>query len=128
MKFTEGYWLRNERSNALYVQSVWEMQEIRGGMRLLAPMKRVDGRGDTVNVPCLTLEFTAVTPSAVRVAITHFRGYDTKKPKFSLKGQDVETETCREQKVITRGGFHNLGYLRWNRKPVSTSYGEDYME
>lgn len=166
MKFTEGYWLRNERSNALYVQSVWEMQEIRGGMRLLAPMKRVDGRGDTVNVPCLTLEFTAVTPSAVRVAITHFRGYDTKKPKFSLKGQDVETEveetetecilktskiqvrvkknpfeyvfesrgqntgaeTCREQKVITRCGFRNLGYMRWNRQPVSMSPGEDYME
>ncbi len=38
MKFTEGYWLRSERANILYASQAYEVREIDGGMRVLAPV------------------------------------------------------------------------------------------
>lgn len=155
MKFTEGYWLRNEKANALYAESAYEMQKIPGGMKILVPMRKIGTRGDTVNVPCLTVEFCALENSVIQVNITHFCGYDTNKPCFELKKKVVETEVIETEeayimhvekltvrvikkefaytfeadgKVITKCGFRNLGYMRWNRENSTMLPEENYLE
>ena len=45
MKFTEGYWLRSEKANILYASQAYEVQEIPGGMRVLAPVGYISSRG-----------------------------------------------------------------------------------
>ena len=38
MKFTEGYWLRSERTNGLFAAHAFAVEKIPGGMRVLAPV------------------------------------------------------------------------------------------
>lgn len=155
MKFTEGYWLRSQRVTEHYAAQVWEMEKIPGGMKLLVPLKDLPGKGDTVNVPCLTVTFLAVGKNAVSVKSTHFEGYDTHKPSFNLNEeiQDAEvSETEKEYlmktgdltirvtkkpfgytfesggKVITSSGFRNLGYMEWDRQPSSMLPGDNYLD
>ena len=145
MKFTEGYWLRSERSNPLYAAQAYLAEEIPGGMRILAPANKITGRAATIDQPALTIEFTAAEENVIKVRIRHFQGYDAREPRFdvtestvpcSVKIDDKEAVlttgevTLRVKmhddwlmtfeakgKVITSCGFRNLGYMRWDRKP-----------
>lgn len=42
MKFTEGYWLRSERANGLFAAEGYAVEKIPGGMRILAPIKKIE--------------------------------------------------------------------------------------
>ena len=152
MKFTEGYWLRSERVKEHYAAQVWEMKEVDGGMSLLVPLQATPHKGNTVNVPCLTLTFRAAAEDTISVKATHFKGYDTRKPKFELSGTSPKVEisetddeymmktgklTVRvrknpfsysfesDGKVITACGFRNLGYMEWDKEP-STMLPSDH--
>ena len=37
MKFTEGYWEKNERANASYAMQAFTAEAIPGGMRIVSP-------------------------------------------------------------------------------------------
>lgn len=67
MKFTEGYWLRSERANSLYAMQACEVEEIPGGMRILNAVGPVDSRGATLNMPTITIEFTAAAENVIFV-------------------------------------------------------------
>ena len=76
MKFTEGYWLRSEKANILYASQAYDVQEIPGGMRVLAPVGYISSRGATLNMPTITLEFTAPMENMIAVRAwnkCHFR-------------------------------------------------------
>ena len=160
MKFTEGYWLRSERANALYASMAYEMQAMEGGMRILAPVRKDISRGDTPNLPCITLEFRAVGKNAIYVKAFHFAGYEDKAPQFDIKRNYEPEDLCKVQleetpeaylmhsgdvtvrvtkadfsysfeaagRVITKCGFRNLGYIRWDRQPVSMRPEENYLD
>ena len=51
VKFTEGYWLRSERSNGLFAAEGYCVDEIPGGMRIVAPTAHTNGRGGTLKLP-----------------------------------------------------------------------------
>ena len=40
MKFTEGYWEKNERANASYAMQAFTAEAIPGGMRIVSPFRR----------------------------------------------------------------------------------------
>ena len=40
MKFTEGYWEKNERANASYASQAFTAEAIPGGMRIVSPFDR----------------------------------------------------------------------------------------
>ena len=155
MRFTEGYWLRSQRMQEHYAAQVWETEHLEDGMRLLVPLRKVPTKGDTVNVPCLTVTFRAVAPDTVSVKIVHFEGYNTHKPAFSLhenpqKVKIVESADAiametgslcvrvdkkefgysfeKDGAVITRCGFRNLGYMEWDRQPSTMLPGDHYLD
>lgn len=76
MKFTEGYWLRSEKANILYASQAYEVQEIPGGMRVLAPVGYISSRGATLNMPTITVEFTAPMENIIAVRAWHHEGYE----------------------------------------------------
>ena len=80
MKFTEGYWLRSEKANILYASQAYEVQEIPGGMRVLAPVGTISSRGATLNMPTITLEFTSPVENMISVRSWHHEGYGKKEP------------------------------------------------
>lgn len=154
MKFTEGYWLRSERAHGLYAAEAYAVEEIPGGMRILAPTKKIEGRGDTLNLPVITLEFTACGENCISVKAWHYEGYDTHLPKFEKKetitearveitqdealmdAGNVQVRVNRKNfsysfeadgKVLTTCGFRNLGYICWDRKNSTMLPEKNYL-
>lgn len=154
MKFTEGYWLRSERANGLFAMEAYTVERIPGGMRIVAPSAKIGHRGDTLNLPVITIEFKACAAGTISVRAWHYEGYDNHLPQFEKNEaayeadvQITETEAVLDTgllkvrvnrrdfsysfetdgKVLTTCGFRNLGYMRWDRQ-VSTMYpAENYL-
>ena len=155
MKFTEGYWLRSERSNPLYAAQAYTAEEIPGGMRVLAPANKITGRAATIDQPAITVEFTAAAENVIKVRVRHFHGYDPHEPRFDVTETTVPyTVSISEEtavlttgdvtlrvkmhdewlmtfeangKVITSCGFRNLGYMRWDRQPSTMFCADNYL-
>ena len=102
MKFTEGYWLRSEKANILYASQAYEVQEIPGGMRVLAPVGTISSRGATLNMPTITLEFTSPVENMISVRSWHHEGYDKKEPVCPKhpQMQEVSVEIGEEEAVM----------------------------
>lgn len=81
MKFTDGFWLLRRGVQALYAQEAHRIEAIEGGIRVLAPTKVINGRGDTLNRPAMTVELSSPLEGVIRVRIDHFRG-GTEPPRF----------------------------------------------
>lgn len=151
MKFTEGYWLRSERANGLFAAEAYTVERIRGGMRIVAPIKKIKDRGDTLNMPVITIEFRACGAGTISVKAWHFEGYDNHLPEFEkteitygaevyiteeeaildtgrlrvrVKRKDFSYSFEAEGRVLTTCSLRNLGLIRWNKK-VSTMLPED---
>ncbi len=154
MKFTEGYWLRSERSNALYASDAYTVAKIPGGMRIVAPVAKIDGRGATLNMPTITIEFTACAAGTIHVNAWHYEGYDNHLPKYEKNEEIVDAEVVitedeavldtgvlkvrvnrknfaysfeADGKVLTTCGFRNLGYIRWDKQPSTMLPADNYL-
>lgn len=154
MKFTEGYWLRSERANGLFAAEAYTVDRIPGGMRIVAPVSRIYGRGDTLNMPTITIEFVARDKGVISVKAWHYEGYDNHLPHFEknetiadadvviteeeavLDAGRVKVRVNRKQfsysfeadgRVLTSCSFRNLGYMRWDRRPSTMFPAENYL-
>ena len=154
MKFTEGYWLRSENVHASYASQAFTVEEIPGGMRVVAPERVIKNRADAMNISTITLDFTAYSENDICVKAVHYQAYDKKEPRFPLQKQPCEVKVTitekeavmetakvtvrvdRENwgyrfeaggKVITSCGFRNLGYMRVNKKPATMFARENYL-
>lgn len=154
MKFTEGYWLQSKKAEIYNAAQAYEVTEIPGGLRVLAPTKFIDSRGTTLNLPVITLEFKAAGDNAVSVRAWHYEAYDNKAPEFekSIKTVPYKTEIDEKKAVLTTGklsviidrenfeyrfeadgrvltkcGLKNLSYIRWGGEPSTHLPSENYM-
>ena len=146
MKFTEGYWLRSERTNGLFAAHAFAVEKIPGGMRVLAPVTQIQSRGNALNMPTITIEFRACSEGTISVKAWHYEAYENHAPEFEKTEGSLEPEVAitDEQAVLDTGlvkviverypfsyrfeadgtvltscGFRNLGLMRWN-KGIST--------
>lgn len=99
MKFRDGYWgiQKNVRMlNKLDMQSGTCKQ---GKLTTYTSSKRVVHRGDTLNNPLLTMEFSSPLPNVIHVRSYHFKGELNRGPSFELASDDdallevLETES-----------------------------------
>lgn len=155
MKFTEGYWLPSERSNASYATEAYEIEQVPGGMRILATTRKIENRGMTLNLPTITLEFVFQDKDTLSMEAWHYEGYDAKVPSFEKNEsiyEDVKLTVTEEEallnngtlqvrvnrqdfsysieadgKVLTSSGFHNLAYIRWDKKASTMLPEDNYM-
>lgn len=154
MKFTEGYWEKNERANASYAAQAFVVERIPHGMKVVAPVHVITNRAGALDVTTITTEFTSIHKDIISVKSYHFEGYDKKEPRFELQEemQDVEVQideteavmiagrmTVRvnreafgftfeaDGKVLTSCGFRNLGYMQYDRKVLTKLPEENYM-
>lgn len=154
MKFTEGYWLRSERANGLFAAEAYTIERIRGGMRIVAPIKKIKDRGDTLNMPVITIEFRACGAGTISVKAWHFEGYDNHLPEFEkteitygaevyiteeeaildtgrlrvrVKRKDFSYSFEAEGRVLTACSLRNLGLIRWNKKVSTMLPGDNYL-
>lgn len=154
MKFTEGYWLRSESVQPSYASQAFTVEEIEGGMRVVAPERPIRNRADAMNVSTITIDFVAYGAGDIMVSAVHYQAYDKKEPRFPLhktlcdvsvtitdkeavmETEEVTVRVNRENweyrfeaggKIITSCGFRNLGYMRMNKKPATMFARENYL-
>ena len=154
MKFTEGYWLRKESIQASYASQAFVVENIPNGLRMICPERPILNRGGALDVPVITVEFTAAGKNNIKVRTYHFEAYDNKEPRFPINiinrnvvtviGDEEATMTVdditlrinrsnaefvfeADGKILTGCGFRNLGYIRDNKQPASMRYGSRYL-
>src|SRR6266542_3822021 len=59
MKFTDGYWQMRPGITPHYAAQVHEVENDSEAMRVFAATKKLQGRGDTINLPLLTVRFSS---------------------------------------------------------------------
>ncbi|MGN6445101.1 alpha-xylosidase [Amnibacterium sp.] len=74
MRFTNGFWLARPGVRAHFAQEAYELTADDGALVVVAPTKRIASRGDTLNLPVLTVTVAPHLPGVIRVRIEHHTG------------------------------------------------------
>ncbi|HYU03867.1 MAG TPA: hypothetical protein VEL02_08505, partial [Jatrophihabitantaceae bacterium] len=90
MKFTDGFWMAREGVRLAWAAEDRRVTQVNGGVRLLAPVRRVRQRGDTLNGVVLTVELFSPMPDVIGVRSTHHSGGGRRGPSFELRGEAHE--------------------------------------
>ncbi|PTB35181.1 glycoside hydrolase family 31 protein [Trichoderma asperellum CBS 433.97] len=86
MKFSDGMWLPIEGKRTEYAEDVYTITQRPDGraLSLLCPTKHIRSRGDTLNLPTVTLDIEAVFDGVISVRTTHWSGAANRGPHFDL--------------------------------------------
>ena len=106
MKFTDGFWQMRPGMNPHYAAQVHEVEIEKDSLTVYAPTKKLTGRGDTLNLPMLTIRFSAPMENVIRVKINHHKGGSPRKPEFEIYEQaDLQAGTMDNEKfaLLTSG-------------------------
>ena len=105
MKYTEGFWLTSERARIHYASDAYFVEEIPNGMRVVAPTRKINGRGDTLNLPVITIDFTTAGKNIISVRAWHFEAYESGEARFPLntEPQEYSVKISDDEAVMTTG-------------------------
>ena len=105
MKYTEGFWLTKESADIKYASDAYFVEEIPNGMKIIAPVKKIMSRGDTLNMPVITIEFTAISEWVIGVRSYHYEAYCSGEARFVINEQrhDAKVKIDDERAVMTTG-------------------------
>nr|MBW4041924.1 alpha-xylosidase [Acidobacteriota bacterium] len=74
MRFTDGFWLMRPGVEANSAREAYDLVASQDALVVTAPTKVIAGRGDTLNLPVLTVTVAPHLPGVVRVRIDHHTG------------------------------------------------------
>jgi alpha-D-xyloside xylohydrolase len=140
MKFTNGYWRMQDGVIPHYAAQAHEITSEAGAVTVYAATKKMTGRGDSINLPDLTIRFSSPMTNVVRVQAVHHKGIHPRGPEFMIFPesevattihQDAEftvltsgdlsvrihkagewlVEYIAHDQVLTSSGWRGMGYL-----------------
>ncbi len=88
MKFSDGYWQMRKGFEPHYASQVHEVEIESDAIRVYAPTKKINSRGDTLGAPVITVRFSAPMENVIRVQISHHQGNKPEDPQFVLQKDD----------------------------------------
>lgn len=106
MKFNDGFWQMRSGVTPHFAARAYEVQTDATTLTVYAPTRRVVGRGDTLNMPVVTVKIFSPAPNIVGVRLTHFAGGQFPKPAFELfetPDHAVEIKSDPDQASLTTG-------------------------
>ncbi|NHB12559.1 alpha-xylosidase, partial [Burkholderia cepacia] len=74
MRFTDGFWLMRPGVDARYAREAYDLRVEGDALVVTAPTKVIATRGDTLNLPVLTVTVAPHLPGVLRVRIDHHTG------------------------------------------------------
>lgn len=92
MKFTDGYWLTRDGFDVVHPVHAFEAEKTDTGISVLAPTKKIDERSDGLNLPVITLDFSAPMNDVLVVKIIHHAGVRQTGPWFDIKNDSTNTD------------------------------------
>lgn len=140
MKFSAGYWEMRPGHIPFYAIHPHEIETGNGTLTVYAATKRLAGRGDTLNLPLITIQFSAPMENVIRVQVVHHKGIRNPGPVFPLhqagspqpavtdeaqfaaltsrklsvrihKGDSWRVEYLAEGRALTSSGWRSLGFV-----------------
>lgn len=84
MKFTDGYWRTLPGVTPHFAVQAHEILIGKDTLTVHAPTRRIVTRGDTLDNPVLTIEYSSPMPNVIRVRMHHHKGGLPQKPQFEL--------------------------------------------
>jgi alpha-D-xyloside xylohydrolase len=84
MKFSAGYWNMRPGYIPYFASEAREVEIGQNSLTVYAPTKRIQQRGDTLNLPLLTVRFTAPLENVIRVQLYHHKGGAARRPIFTI--------------------------------------------
>lgn len=151
MKFTFGYWRIRDQYEPHYAVEYWDHFIDGDSLTVYAATTHIQDRGDTMNRPMLTVQFSSPIPNVIRVSLAHFEGVKQSGPNFSLTRQPGEYVQilAEENKLIfrsdkteavidTRPNSWHITFLRDGKELTDSGYrnealmvdrktGDDYL-
>ncbi len=106
MKFTDGYWQMRPGVTPHYAAHVYDVEADANGLTVYAPTRQVAHRGDTLNLPLLTVRLSSPMENVIRVRLYHHQGGEPRRPQFELQPQpapDVVIENGDDAATLTSG-------------------------
>lgn len=95
MKFTDGYWRFQDGVTPHFPAHVYDVEVSADVLTVYGAIKRIEARGDTLNVGLLTVRFSSPMQNVIRVQIIHHKGQRPSQPNFALSCEP--TEVCIEE-------------------------------
>ena len=105
MKFTNGFWLVRDEYAPDYVRDFYTVEEDEDSVRAYAPYKKIDGRGDMLNIGVMTFTFTAPAEDVLGVKMQNHMGNYDHSPSYILGGMQGRKALVREEKSAGRITF-----------------------
>jgi len=84
MKFTAGYWNMRQGVTPYYPVEARDIENDENSLTVYAPTRKINHRGDTLNLPLLTVHLSSPMENVVRVQLYHHTGGKQRKPEFAL--------------------------------------------
>src|SRR5688572_12707552 len=102
MKFSDGYWHMREGVTARYPMQVRDFDAADDRLTVYAPTKRIVTRGDTLNLPLLTVTCTAPAPEVIAVRVSRHVGGRPLLPEFQVeRDPGANPKVTRDDSTVT---------------------------
>jgi alpha-D-xyloside xylohydrolase len=99
MKFTNGYWLDKEGFEVNNPKQVYSYDVHDDSVQIFAPYKKINDRGDTLNLGMTTIDVTSPIENVIGVKLTHFDQLK-KGPDFELNDQHINLKTSADDSKL----------------------------
>ncbi|MFD2214934.1 alpha-xylosidase [Metabacillus endolithicus] len=97
MKFTDGFWLTREGFEIQHPRNVRDLAIDEKMVTLYGPCKDIQRRGDTLNLPSLTIQLSSPLENVIKVKAWHHKGSKNKTPNFDVKEELVPLELQKDE-------------------------------
>ncbi|UOQ91830.1 alpha-xylosidase [Halobacillus shinanisalinarum] len=113
MKFTNGFWLNREGYDIHHPKSVRDVKVSDNDVTLYAPCKEIEHRGDTLNIPLITIRLSSPEKDTIRVQAYHHKGTSGRKPDFQVEDLSPDVEILNNDKeVVMKSGQLRVKILK----------------
>lgn len=84
MKFTDGYWQMRQGCAPCFAAQAYDIESDGQALTVYAPTRVIRQRGDTLNLPLLTVRYSTPLAGVIRVQVTHHQGGLPPHPQFQI--------------------------------------------
>ena len=103
MKFTNGYWQMRAGYTPHYAAQAYDIENDPNSLTVYAPTRKIQQRGDTLNLPVLTIRYSSPLEGVIRVQVVNHKGRGPQSPQFQILPQQHPPI-----QVINTSGFAEL--------------------
>ncbi|MGM0878377.1 MAG: alpha-xylosidase [Bacillota bacterium] len=127
MKFTDGFWLTREGFDIQHPRNVRDVAINEDMVTLYVPCKDIQNRGDTLNLPSLTIQLSSPLENVIKVKAWHHKGAVNKTPNFDVKDGIIPLEfKDNEGNMIFNSGNVSVNIQR-NPLKITFSQGNQVL-